>query len=53
VWEKQYRADHDEGVYWVYAIPSDFWYDTMLKDLMPEILSDLEEAIKIPDRRSL
>lgn len=53
VWENQYKADHDEGVYWVYAIPSDFWYDTMLKDLMPAILSDLEEAIKNPDRRSL
>jgi hypothetical protein len=53
VWEKQYKADHDEGVYWAYAIPSDFWYDSMLKDLMPTILSDLEEATKKQDRRSL
>ena len=48
VWKKQYKADHDEGVYWAYAIPSDFWYDTMLKDLMPTILSDLEKAIHKP-----
>lgn len=53
VWEKQYQADHDEGVYWAYAIPTDFWYDTMLKDLMPTILSDLEDAITNQDRRSL
>ena len=52
VWDKQYKADHDEGVYWAYAIPSDFWYDTMLKDLMPTILSDLEEAINTQPRRS-
>ena len=53
IWEKQYQADHDEGVYWAYAIPSDFWYDTMFKDLMPTILSDLEDAITNQNRRSL
>ncbi|HXX74427.1 MAG TPA: hypothetical protein VEI50_04820 [Nitrospiraceae bacterium] len=48
MWSKQYKADHDEGVYWAYAIPSDFWYDTMLKELMPAILLDLEGAINNP-----
>ncbi|PWT74588.1 MAG: hypothetical protein C5B60_06520 [Chloroflexi bacterium] len=52
LWKKEYKADHDEGLYWVYAIPSDFWYDTMLKNLMPMILTDLETSVSNPLRRT-
>lgn len=46
LWEKSYSAEHDEGRFWLYGMPSDFWYDKMLKDLMPTILSEMEQAVK-------
>lgn len=46
IWEKSYSAEHKTGVFWLYNRPSDFWYDAMLKELMPSILSELEEAVK-------
>lgn len=45
VWEQRYDLTHDEGLFWLYSLAEDFWYDTMLKQLMPRILSDLEEAL--------
>jgi hypothetical protein len=46
VWEKVYATEHDAGVFWVYSIPEDFFFDTMLKGLMPSILSDLEQFVR-------
>lgn len=46
LWEKTYESERKTGVFWIYNLPSDFWYDSMLKELMPEILSDLEAAAK-------
>ncbi len=46
LWEQTYSAEHREGALWLYNLPEDFSYDEMLKELMPKILADLEEAIK-------
>jgi hypothetical protein len=46
LWERTYSTSHDEGWFWMYSIPSDFWYDSMLKELMPSILGDLEQALR-------
>jgi hypothetical protein len=51
IWEKEYRGQHDTGAFWIYAMPEDFYYDTILKKLMPTILSDLEAAVKEAKRR--
>lgn len=46
IWEKTYSVEHDHGAFWIYAMPEDFFYDKMLKGLVPGILTDLEQAIK-------
>jgi hypothetical protein len=46
LWENSYDMKHDEGLFGIYNLAEDFWYDSMLKQLMPRILSDLEAAIK-------
>jgi hypothetical protein len=48
LWSKRYMKEHEEGPYWIYGLPSDFWYDDMLKEAMPGILSDMEQALKDP-----
>ena len=51
LWEKEYRGEHDTGPFWIYAMPEDFYYDTILKKLIPAILVDVETAIKEAKRR--
>jgi len=46
IWEHDYSFVYDAGVFWFYAMPEDFYYDKALKQLMPGILADLEEAVK-------
>ena len=46
IWERDYQYLHDAGVFWLYALPEDFHYDKILKNLMPTILADLQEAAK-------
>lgn len=46
IWEHDYSFVYDAGVFWLYALPEDFYYDKILKQLMPEILADIEEAVK-------
>lgn len=45
LWKKSYTVKHDEGVAWLYYRPPGFWYDAMLKQLMPTILADLEQGL--------
>jgi hypothetical protein len=45
IWEKGYTAAHE--VRWsYYNRVSGFWFDVILKELMPTILSDLEQAAR-------
>ena len=46
IWEHDYSFVYDAGVFWLYASPEDFYYDKVLKQLMPGILADIEEAVK-------
>ena len=47
LWEKSYRTEwNDLTSLWWGASPSDIRYDGMLKELMPGILKDMEEAVK-------
>ena len=47
LWEKTYRTDWSALVsLWWGASPNDIRYDGMLKELMPAVLKDLEEAVK-------
>lgn len=46
LWEKEYRDQYDIGAFWFYAMPEDFYYDKLLKQLMPKILGDLEAAVQ-------
>jgi len=47
LWEKAYRTEWtDMTSLWWGASPNDIRYDGMLKELMPGILKDLEEAVK-------
>jgi hypothetical protein len=47
LWEKSYRTERSDLMsLWWGASPSDIRYDGMLKELMPGILKDLEQAVK-------
>lgn len=46
IWEQDYSFEYDAGVFWLYSMPEDFYYDKALKQLVPKILADLEAAIK-------
>jgi hypothetical protein len=47
LWQKSYRTEWTDVVsLWWGASPNDIRYDGMLKELMPGILKDLEEAVK-------
>lgn len=46
IWEQDYSFDYDAGVFWLYSMPENFYYDKALKQLVPKILADLEASIK-------
>src|SRR6185436_11984006 len=50
LWQKSYTVDHGETIWFYEAFAGKnlkaFFYEDMLKGLMPSILSDLENAMK-------
>jgi len=47
LWENTYKSDERglRGIY--YGSRSGLWYDVMLKELMPKILSDVEQGLQM------
>jgi hypothetical protein len=46
LWENTYSAERT-GLFWFYTLGADMeWYAEMLKDLMPRVLSDMEQTIQ-------